>query len=68
MVKLENDDTYVDLQASLSIDESIQLGGIVGGSTIVARGLVVIVPNGAKNDGAYTIKKYVIISNTSNDG
>jgi len=66
--KLENDDTYVGLQVSFSIDESIQLGGIVGCSTIVTMDLVTNVPNGTKNDGVYTIKEYVTISNTTNDG
>ncbi len=56
MFKLENDDTYVGLQVSLSIDESIQLGGIVGCFTIVAVDLVTNVLNGTKNDGVYTIK------------
>ncbi len=65
---LENDDTYVGLQASLSIDELIQLGVIVWCSTIVTRDLVDDVFNGAKNDGPYTIKEYVTISSTNSDG
>ncbi len=68
MFKLENDDTYVGLQASLSIDESIQLGMIIGCFTLIARDLVVDVLNGAKDDGVYTIKEYVTIFTNSNDG
>ncbi len=68
MFKLKNDDTYVGLQVSLSIDESIQLGMIIGCFTIIARDLVADVFNGAKNDGVYIIKEYVTIFNNSNDG
>jgi hypothetical protein len=35
MLKLNNDDAYVSLQAPKSIDESMQPIMIVGGSTIV---------------------------------
>ncbi len=59
MFKLENDDTYVSLQVSLYVDESIQLGVNVECSTIVERDLNVDVLNGVLNDGAYTIKEYV---------
>jgi hypothetical protein len=59
LFKLENDDTYVSLQVSLYVDESIQLGVNVECSTIVERDLNVDVLNGVLNDGAYTIKEYV---------
>jgi len=68
LFKLENDDTYVSLQVSLSVDESIQLGVNVGCSTIVERDLKVDVFNGVLNDGAYTVKEYVKKISTSNDG
>jgi hypothetical protein len=41
---------------------------IIGCFTIVARDLVANVLNVAKIDGVYTIKEYVTIFNSSNDG
>ncbi len=64
MFKLQNDDAYAGLQAPITIDESIQLVVIVGGSTIVVEDLIHVVFNGMANDGTNNVEEYAITFNS----
>jgi len=66
MFRLNKFDAYVGLQDPISIDESIQLLVIVGGTTVVIANLVTNVHSGWESDGVESVEEDV--ATYGNDG
>jgi hypothetical protein len=59
MFRLNNLDAYVGLQIPISIDESIELLMIIGGTTVATANLVIDVPSGRESDGVESVEEDV---------
>lgn len=66
MFRMETTDEYLNLQAPIYIDESIQLANIVGGLTIPTLNVVANDPNEGSNDGNNSLEEHDISSTFGN--